>query len=204
MVRIVGLLAVVAVVLAGSAQAQDRRVGFERIRAQWDEPWSVQRLELLADGTARLEDREDGKPVLRLVGKVPATLLQAIDDARQALMLRGHLARNFGRGAGSVRGVRVQTTHPGQPGQVLEGGVEVWVLRATAAQDRYLKLLAQVRTSVAWSPAVLSSSGGGRSGGLLGRIAEGTGARTSGERTTSPAPRPSSAPGVHVAGRRRR
>ena len=41
MVRIVGLVALVGLVVAGNVQAQDRRVGFERIRAQWDEPFSV-------------------------------------------------------------------------------------------------------------------------------------------------------------------
>lgn len=197
MVRIVGLVALVGLVLSGSAQAQVR-VGFERIRAQWDEPYSVQRLELLADGTARLETHRQGREPERLVGRVSPTLLAAIDDARMTLAVRGQLARSFGRHPGSTRGIRVQTTHPGQPGVIIEGGLEAWVLGRTEAQQRYLKLLADVRTSVVWSDA--PAGGEGRTGGMLGGVSAG-GTTTSGGATSGGRGAP--VPGVHVARRRR-
>ncbi len=195
MVRIVGLVALVGLVVAGNVQAQDRRVGFERIRAQWDEPFSVQRLELLADGTARLETHKDGEVPSRLIGRVSPTLLAAIDDARMALAVRGQLSVSYGRRAGSTRGIRIQTSHPGQPGVILEGGLESWLLRRTDAQERYLKLLAQVRTSVVWADAPAE----GRTGGMLGGVS--SGGRTTG--ATGERPRGAPAPGVHVARRRR-
>ena len=198
MVRLIGLVALVGLALAGTVQAQELRVGFERIRVQWDEPWLVQRLELLGDGTARLETHRDGRAPERLVGQVPPTLLAAIDDARMALARRGQLSVSYGRLAGSTRGIRIQTTHPRQPGVVLEGGLETWVLRRTDAQDRYLKLLAQVRTSVAWSAA----PSGERTGGMLGGIAPSPGGRPTGARAGDRPPG-APAPGVHVARRRR-
>jgi hypothetical protein len=197
MVRIVGLVALVSMVVVGTAQAQDRRVGFERIRAQWDEPFSVQRLEVLADGVARLETHKDGERPSRLVGRVSPTLLAAIDDARMALAVRGQLSVSYGRRPGSTRGIRIQTTHPGQPGVILEGGLETWLLRRTDAQERYLKLLAQVRTSVLWSDA----PSGERTGGMLGGVAPSPGGRTTS--ATGDRPRGAPAPGVHVARRRR-
>lgn len=199
MVRIIGVVALVGLALAGTVQAQELRAGFERIRVQWDEPWLVQRLEVLGDGTARLETHRDGRPPERLVGQVSPTLLAAIDDARMALARRGQLSVSYGRRPGSTYGLRIQTTHPGQPGVILEGGLETWILRRTDAQDRYLKLLAQVRTSVAWSAAPT----GERAGGLLGGIAPSPGGRTTGATTGTPTGARPTGPGVHVARRRR-